>query len=1266
MNANTNGRLNKVRHTPTLTVAPVTRAIRAALAISFTLLALGGSGAAFAQTCVATTATTETCEGAFTNTVPGTFFTPVADLTLVLGDSAHSVPTSVIPAAGLMGIDANWGGNVGVTSYADITTVGATGIFAYGSTSATVTNNGAITTNVTAPGAEAMDISAYGDVTVVNTGPVKAYSTGAYDVTAVSAYSSHGAVTVENLAAGTITATAQDGNAIAVNATAYGDAYVSNVGAITASSVNGTAVGVLAQSYDGIEAFVNNSGSITATSTNGQAVGVLANGDDYAIVVNSGSITAASGQDEAIGVETYGNLSLVYNSGSIMATSTGGTATGVVAQASGLGLAKVVNSGIIQATSSYGQAAGVLASAAGGYAKVSNYGSITATENGKGNAIGIGAYSQYGTYVTNTGSVTATTTSTTYGGTATGIAAETNDTGVFFGTASVTNSGSITATSNTTSASYPGAATGVLVSAQRGSAEVTNSSIGSIAATAQYHNNAIGVSASSAFEGDAYVNNAGSISASTQVAQATGILAQSHYGTATVINSGDINALTTGQVRTSAYATGQRDYAQGIIASSGAGVASGTTTVTNSGGITAQASFFAEGVEASARYGAVAVTNTATGAITVTGDQFAIGIGTGRNNYNFRYSNFADNFTQSAVINNAGSISATATGNPDHCGDGYCQFLFSGAVGIGVFLNYGNDITVTNSGKIAVSVGGPSYLSSATGIQAITDHGDVTVDNSGHIAVSATAAQFNWGIRASTIDGAIAIDNSGSIAMSAVAGYSPGDMFGIAAETGTTNGGGTSTGGGISIVNSGDISIAGGEGYGISARSNIVDGDPVKITNSGDITVSSDWGIFATTYDGSNTTMLIDNSGRITAGVGIEAQMEGSGATMITNSGDISAVGAYDAFGVTAQFGNYDLTTSSHATIDNSGSISTNSEKSKAEYGAKTWAGGVYARTTYGDVTVANTGSITANAKWDYVGVTGAAISDGVFTVNQSYSGRDKGTIGNTTVTNGPTGSITSTAEFALGAGAATANGIYANQHISVNTYNGNGGRGYVSSASGITVTNAGTVSATALIDAAASGSATATGVLAVNKLSGFATVTNDGSVLATATNSGAIVATDPTSGTVTATGISVSAPTATAALDAGGYVGAIATGASGTATGLSVIGTTVTATGLPVAGTVTAGNAGTIRAVFYGAGKAYGAMITSAGDVTFTNSGNIHANAAHAVTVDLTAATTATLINTGLIVARPTVLNTNGIAVETSAPNAVIQNSGTITGKLR
>src|SRR6202035_3115811 len=102
--------------------------------------ALGGSGEAIATgTCVTTVSNTVACNGDFTETLPGTVFAPVADLTLVVGDS---LPSSVIPGTGFIGIDATWGGNVGVVSAANITTVGADGIHAVGTTSALVTNSG--------------------------------------------------------------------------------------------------------------------------------------------------------------------------------------------------------------------------------------------------------------------------------------------------------------------------------------------------------------------------------------------------------------------------------------------------------------------------------------------------------------------------------------------------------------------------------------------------------------------------------------------------------------------------------------------------------------------------------------------------------------------------------------------------------------------------------------------------------------------------------------------------------------------------------------------------------------------------------------------------------------------------------------------------------------------------------------------------------------------------------------------------------------------
>ncbi|HEY8682867.1 MAG TPA: hypothetical protein VIM06_06815, partial [Rhodanobacter sp.] len=491
MHANTNSHPNKAHRTPALTVAPVTRAIRAALTISATLLALGGSGAALAAgTCVFTTPTTVSCDGGFTDTLPGTAFTPVVDLTLVVGDT---LPSSVTPAAGLMGIDAEWGGHVGVTSYADITTTGATGIFAYGSSSASVSNYGSITTDVTSPGAKAMDISAYGDVTVVNGGAVNAYSTGAYDVTAVSASSLFGKTEVTNQTAGTITATAQDGNAIAVDASAYHGAEITNIGVITASSVNGIAIGGFDQSSEG-QAYFDNLGGITVTSTNGQAIGALVSGNvayannrAYTAYGYTGSISVTSGADAAIGMEAYGShYAEAKNTGSITVTSDGGTATGIIADVY-KGSAHITNTGNISVTALYySSAVGVEAySAFSGAANIKNSGSISATAV-SGSATGIIAQTHYGQVtVVNSGDVSATAGAGTYyqHNRAIGIVAS-SGAGYSPGITHVTNSGNITGNG-------VNLGEGIAGSARYGDLWITNTATGTITAYGQ--DEAIGI-----------------------------------------------------------------------------------------------------------------------------------------------------------------------------------------------------------------------------------------------------------------------------------------------------------------------------------------------------------------------------------------------------------------------------------------------------------------------------------------------------------------------------------------------------------------------------------------------------------------------------------------------------------------------------------------------------------------------------------------------------------------------------------------------------
>jgi hypothetical protein len=913
MNSAKNGRRNKTRITRTYHLAPTTRAIRAALAASFTALALAGSVNAFAGTCSNDAATnTESCDGDFSN-LPGGSFVPVVDMTLVLGDSA---PTSVTPAAGTVGIEASWGGDVGVITDANITTDGADGIHQYGSTSATLSNTGSISTAVTAAGVNAVDIGSSGNVSVVNSGDIAATATGAYDVTTVSAYSINGNVSFDNKATGMVTASAQDGNAIAVAVSADGNGFVYNEGAIVAHSDNGIAIGVLA--YTGYLAIARNHGSIAATSDNGQATGEAVVGGVYSYAFNDGTITATSGHDQATGIAAYGTTRTgVYNSGSITATGTDGTATGVLAQSSGIGRANVTNSGSIQATSSY-HAAGVLAVSDGGYAVVHNdAGAITATGTGTATATGVAAYSAYGSYVVNSGIVTATTDA----GPVIGVAATTNfnGTGGGFGDASITNSGSISATSTTTAFGYDGSATGALVQTIKGGARVYNS--GTIAATVGGFSNATGVSVGSSFAGVAYVGNTGSISASAG-SRATGVEATSHYGSTTIVNEGDISALSNGA--RAPYA----GYAQGIVAAStgAAGFVPGTTTVTNAGNINATANWLAEGIEASAGFGVATVTNTATGTITVTGDANAIGIGTGHDStgYVYRYGKFIDQQTLGAVIDNAGTINVVATGNTDGCGSTTCIYEHANAAGIQAVLSNGKGITITNSGKISATAVSPTTswknpggdnTESVYGIQAITDTGDVTIDNSGSIAISATGVgSDNMGIRAYSRYGSVSVINSGSITGSLSGPFA--SMNGILAQTGYENPGGTSDGGGIHVVNSGDITTDGQ--FGIEALSSVSNGNTtVEVDNSGHLTVLDGRGIFTATYSDSPTTTVIDNSGSITAETPIFANMWGSGPTTITNSGQLSAAHLYSVSGVYAGFGDYSLNNSSAATVDN-------------------------------------------------------------------------------------------------------------------------------------------------------------------------------------------------------------------------------------------------------------------------------------------------------------------------------------------------------------
>jgi outer membrane autotransporter protein len=1387
MNASQSARSNKFRVSRTFRLAPTTRAIRAALAVSATMLALSGSGVAFAGTCVSDAPDTMSCNGVFTETVPGTIFVPTVDLTLILGDSA---PTSVVPATGDIGVEADWGGIVGITSFADISTVGADGIHQYGSTSATLSNYGSIGTNVTADDANAVDISAYGDVTVVNDGEILAYGSGLYDVTAVTAYALTGNISITNQDTGTIIATASDGNAIAVDAYVFaGRAVVNNDGDIAASSATGDATGVHAQASGAFDAYGNfqsgaatvlNNGSIAATADNGQAVGVYAGSLGFVSISNNGDVSAIG--DLAIGIQASGSGAFFNNTGTVSVTGAD-LAIGVSFSAGG----RLRNTGSITATALYGDAVGISVDSAGTTYLDAYSGTIMVT--GVNAATGIAA-SGLLSLIRVDGDINVTATN----GVATGVVAhDVTSTGIrnradievlssLSSAVGIDTSGATayyvaiinddgTGSGGSILVTGADAATGILASASY-SVQIANA--GSIIANAGT-GDAIGVfgevyGAPQTFYASV-IDNSGTISASSDYGNATGIGSVSDRAAVIVDNAGDIAAtaelgLASGiRIVTGAYATATAINSGSIEVSGYQAVGidlhgyAGGVYANNSGDITVAASAIlarAAGIFAESNSDAVRIENS--GGISVTvGLADATGIQ-------------ARALHDSATVVNTGDIDVHS--NIDQIpygGSGYSSRDYS----YGIRAHGEQNVTISNTGNIAAEA-----TIRAQGLEGYTVNGLVIIDNAG--AITATADLNAWGIEGFSLSGDVAVNNSGSIMVANPAGSSvpnnyggiDSSNFGIFAGTWygdqisvvnsgsiSVNGAGNGTTAGqygidanlqwgasaedhlVSVVNSGDIQVSGGDAaIGIRAYLSILPrGGPfgtLLVSNSGDISLESEsfaYGIHATNNDWfGDGYSIVDNSGSITVatevrGVGIQMGLSLDGVMAITNSGDITVSSQYTAIGVYGWRSGGDDggvetdVLADRLTFDNSGSISATSASVEP---ANHWLGakGVDLR-AYVDTTVSNSGSITATTVENGTGSYAGGYADGLFVRSSRFEDAlidvsNTGSITSSAISNGRDSTIRSPVPLSVGVFLSTGYGganvtnagdigasgqtnasavegtvarpilvqglritnddIYQPQGITsqgdVNVGNSTSGSITASAVSyfggdisasaagiyaslgtraadlltadhGLTIDNAGTVSASALIGGADTlGAATATGIFAASGSLGFVNVSNAGTINATAT---AI-------GQANAIGVHGIATDVTVALAAGGSVSALAIGISGSAIGLSVTGDVITAS-----------NAGILSAEFVGAGDTYGALISSlTGEVTFTNSGSITAtNADHAVGVQLDSLTATTLINSGSITSVS--VTGDNLAVRTGASIDAIQNTGTINGGL-
>ena len=1056
------------RRSRKIKVAPVTRAVRMALAASVAALALGASGGAFAGDCKPTTVITAECAVA-----KGIDTAPVVDLTIV--------DQGIAPIGTLFA-------------------------------------------------ALAIDETDIGDVIIDNADPITEIDLFD-DVTAIRGYSSEGNVGITNQAGADLYAGSVYGSAIGIYAyAAVGDAAVDNAADITAISYYGLADGIFASGADvdvtnagaieaegstwaaGIEAqgsesvTVDNSGDISATAAPfvqvtydgytvgsgavaGQAFGIYATGGEAgAEVTNSGNITVEGYYATGIEVQSSGDI-VVDNSGNIAAGSGLHTyynpgnyytyyygtavATGINATSNGEGAhVGVSNSGDISADGIFG-ATGIAATSGGlyGSASVSNSGDITVSQNQKYGygAYGIAASADGDASIDNSGGVEVYS-----AGAASGLTALS-----FAGDASVTNAGDI-AVESTAALSY--SATGIVAFAGNGNVSVDNS--GSVDATAKYW--ASGINASG--YGDVTVSNSGTVYANGEK-YAFGVYAVAAAGDVVVNNAeggeigfysysgrgwgvfgyasqGDVNLSNGGSI--SGYAYGQSSGLFGRAAAgdvsivntgaievdsrSGAALGvfaradNGTAAVDNSGtidaysyanvayGMLAQGAYavasnsgsiivdgvYATGILADGYYGAT-VTSTG-GSIEAFGIYGASGI-------------VANSAAGDAVVVNAATITASsrlgaATGlmsssgagnaSVENTGEILAASLYGPASGI-ISYSLGYDASVANAGTIAVY----SRAEDATGIVGASGYGNVAIGNSGYVVANSVAGDA-IGIYGYSVAGDVAIENSGDLYVESAYGLADG-IF--------------ASGANVSVDNSGDITaIAPYWAAGIEAQG----ANSVEVTNTGDI-VALAAPFMQVVYGGS-----VVGSGSVAGqAFGIYATA-GEGGASVANSGDIT-VEAYYATGIEVQSGGDIL-------VANSGNIIAGS--GLHEY----YNPGNYYTYYYG-AAVATGINATSNGEGAHVGVSnsGDISADGIFGAT-GIAATSGGLYGSASVSN--SGDISATQYVAGGYGAfgifATADG-----DVSIDTSGAitvaSGGTGYgaaaLSFAGDATIVNSGDVS---------------------------------------------------------------------------------------------------------------------------------------------------------------------------------------------------------------
>ncbi|MEO6926813.1 MAG: hypothetical protein ABI129_09085, partial [Rhodanobacter sp.] len=685
----------------THTVAPISRAVRAALTVSAAMLSLCVPVAGWAAGATSQDVPGHACalNGTFGQHAPEASFVLPVDLTVVAGEQ---LPTSVYPDAGLVGIDGSWA-------------AGASGI-------------------VTAGGGAGV----VHDVTVVDDADALAGGVdGVYAALTTDVLSTAGDIGIGNLDEVNLGARTYDGSAAALAASARGDysqLHTGIEGVINADSVNGDANGIVASAVSHGFANVQNSTDINVSGY-GTVTGLDAFDTNDSTVDNSAAITvhayAGAGEAAAYGVRNGSNQRAYFNNtGEIGATAVSdtGVANAIGVLTGGFYSSDATNAGDISAMATGGQATAIgLVNESYFDATTTNAGSITVSADGT-----LAPYGQFEAVATGIYTFAAN------------------------GNAVLNNSGSVSVVASATAQIESSA--GFLVAKAIGVRAVSPSGYGGAlidnsgdisasAVTGQGYASAWGAIAQSDSNdvGNAQIDNDGSISSSaiSGAGNSVTIGAYAHSGsTSIIVNHGDINATSRAErgipdvSLATSYATGAQVY--------GYAYGGGEVNISNYGTIKAAASIEGGIAQATAlkTFGSTSTVDNAEGATilaTTRADLFggahSIAVEAG-GVYNVD------------VVNN-GSIAAYGYAHAYSVGEhGY--YGASGAVGVEATANYRGNVSVVNHGDISAHAVADHSISwgqggaAATGVNTYAKY-TAFVENSSTISAVAEAEFGNVG-----------------------------------------------------------------------------------------------------------------------------------------------------------------------------------------------------------------------------------------------------------------------------------------------------------------------------------------------------------------------------------------------------------------------------------------------------------------------------------------------------------------------------------------